>query len=164
MTQVLIPSMDPRNERRTGTSEGLARRVAELERRIAQMESRPAPFLPYFAALSGGPFSVTFPPNSTTGVAFNVPIPGTYMMLFGGTAYATVVGSIVQEHYIDGVLVASPDIYANEAGSHKTLSMRVTTYNFTAAGTHYWWTRQAVGTTDGQDRANFAYWRVAALP
>lgn len=37
MAQVLIPSMDPRNERRTGSPEGLARRVAELDRRMAKV-------------------------------------------------------------------------------------------------------------------------------
>jgi hypothetical protein len=50
VSHIVVPSMDPRNDRRTGTPEGLARRVAELERRLGAFEGRQR---------HGAPFSIS---------------------------------------------------------------------------------------------------------
>jgi hypothetical protein len=42
VSNVVMPGMDARQDRRTGSPEGLARRVAELERRLGRFEGRQA--------------------------------------------------------------------------------------------------------------------------
>jgi hypothetical protein len=161
---VIDPSTDARQERRTGSPEGLARRIAELERRVSRYES--GLYVPFFNASGSGGFSTAAPPNSTSGNAFNIGVPGTYLISCDVTAWATAVGMIYVGLHIDGGGESTNcEKYCNEANSHQVLHSRWFGYNFTTTGTHYLWHRQvgAIG-SDGNDRWSMVGFRVGALP
>jgi hypothetical protein len=162
-SSIVIPSMDPRNERRTGSAEGLARRVAELERRVAKYER--GVYVPAFWISGSGGFSTSNPPNSTSGNAFTVPMAGTYICRGEVTVWATASGMQYVDLFVDANIQTNCEKYGNDVGNHQVLHSRWFSYNFSTAGNHYLWHKQVGAVaSDGNDRWSFMGFRIMAQP
>lgn len=164
-SSIVIPSMDPRNERRTGSPEGLARRVTELERRVSNLTGAGSYNPPIFIATTG-PAASASPPNAFAGTAFTVPMSGRYAVLGTNTGYRTTaqgIGPMYAEWYVDAVLITSSEVYANAVEQHMVLMPRMGLGVWTA-GTHYLYQRAITCTTNGADPFGFYAFRIGALP
>lgn len=159
MSAILMPGQDPRHERRVGNPEGLARRVAELERKLARFEA--APYVPNFRVSGSGPFN-TAVPGATTGTAVAITVPGVYAVYFGASGYQpTSAGMGYVDAYRNGSVFGNAELYFNQAGVHMELHARWH-YITLDAGTHYFAPRHVVMISDTNDRFDFLGIRVSA--
>lgn len=163
MASVIPAASDARLERRTGSPEGLARRVAELEKQVAKFSQ--GAYIPSFSSGPNvGPMATTGPPNATTGTAIDIQIPGRYMIVNWATALKTGGGGVGGcGWYMDGTFIGNFEFYHNEINSHRALPPRSDILSL-SAGTHYHWVYTHAGmASDSNDRWGFFGWRVSGL-
>lgn len=150
-------SFDPRLGRTLGDPRGMARRIQELERRMARLESTVGPpgRRVYWSELSG-PWSSTSPPAGSSGITFDIAVPGVYLCFVQFTAYTTTAGLMTKELWIDDTLENSTGQYINTLSEHTTIAIEAGFREFDAAS-HTLKIRWAGtgATSDTNDRASF---------
>lgn len=132
----------------------LAAQIDDLEKRLYTLEKRNAQAgstLPGSVALGvGGPWA-TAVPGPTTGVSFTCRA-GMLRGMCSGSGYLGFGNDIYLEHYIDGVLVCTLEVYINQINTH-TAFPPLGFGHAVSAGTHYWSVRAVTTLSDTFDRA-----------
>ena len=104
-----------------------------------------------------GTWATSAPPNSTSGVAFSVPIAGNYIITANASGYTTGTNVITILVYINGAYTGYfIRCFTNEVFSHKTAIPVAFKYSLNA-GTNYIFYTQTEGTSNGDDYGSFSW-------
>jgi hypothetical protein len=99
-----------------------------------------------------GPYSATVP-GPTAGASFSVPAGGTLIGTINATHYASTAIDLNLEAYVDGVSVGTLTLKTAHPGVNAHVPIAALVFSTTvAAGTHYFYLRNAGGQGDAGDR------------
>lgn len=154
-------ALDPRLGRSINDQRGMARRISEMERRLARLENQVGPpGRRVFWTELNGPFNASSPPTSR--VTFDIVVPGVYLCGVQFTGSASTTGLTSKELWVDDVLLNATGQFINTVNAHHTIALEAGFAEFTV-GAHTLALRfvNSGATSDGNDRASFYAWRTS---